>query len=180
MKFRVAFFLLICLFIFMGGGAVFHAAKASAAIQEDIEIRKLMEQQRETMRDIATVVTALADYVIDNGSTPNQDGTFEENEEFINALSPFYVKNLPIYDAWGNPLMVYCGEACNGKYGISGCAQDDFIAVSYGRDGKKEGWEFDSSDPRAGLYEVESAADFDKDLIMWNGSWVRAPMPRRR
>lgn len=180
MKFRIASFLLICLFIFVGGGADFHAAKASAAIQEDIEIMQLREQQRETMRDIATIATALADYVTDHGSTPRQDGTFEENEEFINALSPYYVRNLPVYDGWGNPLMVYCGEACNGKYGISGCGQDDFIAVSYGRDGNKEDWEFDSSDRGAGLYEIESAADFDKDLIMWNGSWVRAPMPRRR
>ncbi len=180
MKFRIVSFLLACLFFFAGGGAVFHTAKASAAIQEEIEIMQLMELQRETRKDIATIAAALADYVTDHGYTPNQDGTFEENEEFINALSPYYVKNLPIYDGWGNPLMVYCGEACNGKYGISGCVQDDFVVVSYGRDGKKEDWEFDSSDPGAGLYEIESAPDFDKDLIMWNGSWVRAPLPRRR
>jgi len=138
MKFRIVSFVLICLFVFVGSGAVFLAAKASAAIQEDIEITKLMEQQRETMKDIATIVTALADYVTDHGYTPNQDGTFEENEEFINSLSPYYVKNLPIYDAWGNPLIVYCGEACNGKYGISGCAQDDFIAVSYAETGRRK------------------------------------------
>ena len=74
---------------------------------------------------------------------------------------------------------VYCGEACNGKYGISGCGPDDFVVVSYGRDGKEEDWLYDFNNPKAGLYEVVSLDDFDKDIVMWNGSWIRAPRLRR-
>jgi hypothetical protein len=66
---------------------------------------------------------------------------------------------------------------CNGKYGISRCGADDFVVVSYGKDGKKEDFEFFSDDPGAGIFNIESADDFNKDLIMWNGSWVRAPWP---
>jgi len=58
------------------------------------------------------------------------------------------------------------------------CASDDFVIISYGRDGKKEDFKFNPSNPEAGLFEIDSVDDFDKDLVMWNGSWIRAPMPR--
>ena len=180
MKLKILFSIAVCLLLFAKGTVQFSSAKSAPLLQEDPEIAELKEKQMNTMKDISTISTALADYVTDNGVTPEQDGTFEENEEFINALSPFYVKRLPILDAWGNPFRVYCGEACNGKYGITGCEADDFVVVSYGRDGKKEDFEFDRTNPEAGLFEIESADDFDKDIIMWNGSWVRAPRPRRR
>ena len=132
-----------------------------------------------TMKEITIITTALADYITDMGVAPEQDGTYDENTEFCKALTPFYVRNLPIYDGWGNKYIVYCREACNGKYGISGCTSDDIVVISYGRDGKKEDWEFVPNDPAAGLYTLETLDDFDKDIVMWNGSWVRAPRPRR-
>lgn len=137
-------------------------------------------KQKSSMKDIATIAIALADYVTDNGIPPKQNGVYDSNSEFNKALSPFYVKVLPVKDQWGNNFRVYCGRACNGKYGISGAAGDDFVVVSYGRDGKKDSWKFSSSNPGTGLFVVKSIGDFDKDLVMWNGNWIRAPRTSRR
>lgn len=133
------------------------------------------EKQKSAMIDIMVISTALLDYVTDNGVTPKQDGIYDESSEFYIALCPFYIKELPVKDPWGNNYRVYCGKAGNGKYGITGCISDDFVVVSYGQDGEKEIWEFDASDPEAGLFIVRDVYDFDKDLVMWNGSWIRAP-----
>lgn len=180
MKIRILALVFLCLGLFVIGGVQFNTLKAASSIQEDPEMTELKEKQKYTMMEIGMITTALADYVTDNRASPKQDGPYDENIEFIKALSPKYVRNLPLYDGWFNPYRVYCGEACNGKYGISGCGENDFVVVSYGRDKKKEDFEFDPTDPGAGLYDIESAEDFDKDLIMWNGSWVRAPRPWRR
>jgi len=132
-------------------------------------------KQKGTMKDIAVISVSLADYVTDNGITPKQDGIYDRNSKFNKALSPFYVKILPVKDSWDNNFRVYCGKACNGKYGISGAGADDFVVVSYGRDGKKDNWKFSSNNPEAGHFVVAKMEDFDKDLVMWNGSWIRAP-----
>ncbi len=180
MKSRILTLLGVCLLLFAAGGIQFSRANTASLTREDTGIAELKEKQKYNMKDIMTITTALADYISDNDVLPKQDGIYDENGEFYKVLSPFYVYVLPITDAWGNNFRVYCGEACNGKYGISRCGADDFVVVSYGRDGKKEDFEFNPSDPGAGLFEIESADDFDKDLIMWNGSWVRAPRPKRR
>lgn len=134
---------------------------------------------KKSMRDITVISTALADYVTDNGIVPKQDGNYDRNSSFYKALSPFYVKRLPIKDGWGNNYFVYCGRACNGQLGFSGRRSDYFIVVSYGRDGKKEDWKFDPRNPEAGLIKMKTEDDFTMDLIMWNGSWIRAPRTRR-
>jgi len=51
---------------------------------------------------------------------------------------------------------------------------DDFIVVSLGRDGIMEDWEFDENEPDSGLFVLTGMGDFDKDIVMWNGSWIRA------
>ena len=104
-------------------------------------IINLIAQQSEegnqiiAMKDIGTISTALADYITDNGITPTQDGIYDENSEFYKALCPYYLESFPTKDPWGNNYLVYCGKAGNGKYGIIDCASDDFIVVSYGKDG---------------------------------------------
>ena len=140
---------------------------------------KVLERERlkQTREDMVKIATAIADYITDNGKVPAQNGIYSKNSGFYNSLSPLYIKNLPISDLWGNNYRVYCGEDCNGIYGgIAGCSSDDFIIVSYGRDGKEEDWEFDSSKHReAGFYVIKAFGDYDKDLVIWNDSWIRAP-----
>jgi tetratricopeptide (TPR) repeat protein len=133
------------------------------------------ERLKQTTEDMFKIATAIADYITDNGKAPTQNGIYSKNSGLYNSLSPFYIKNLPIKDLWGNNYLVYCGKACNGQYGISGCGEDDFVVVSYGPDRKKEDWKFDFKNPKAGLYIFGNTDHFAKDLILWNRSWIRAP-----
>lgn len=133
-------------------------------------------KQKTVMKDIGTICTALADYVTDNGTTPAQDGTYDATAAFYDALSPFYIKVMPINDQWGNPYNAYCGDAVNGNYAIDGAAGDDFLVSSWGRDKAEEtSFSFDASTPENGLFVVSAMDHFNRDLVMWNGSWIRAP-----
>ncbi len=127
-----------------------------------------------TMKEIKVISTAIADYVTDNGSAPAQDGTYDNSSVFYTALSSFYVKVIPLTDQWGNSYYVYCGSAGDGNYGVTGAGADDFLVASYGRDKTLESFSFASTAPEAGLFVVSAMAHFDYDLVMWNGSWIRA------
>ena len=132
-------------------------------------------KQKTVMKDILTISTALADFVTDNGTTPVQAGTYDASAAFYDALSPFYIKVLPINDQWGNPYNAYCGADVVGNYGIAAAGGDDFLVASWGRDKTIEGFSFDDSNPELGLFVVNQMAHFNNDLVMWNGSWIRAP-----
>lgn len=131
-------------------------------------------KQKSTMRDIRTIAVAITDYVTDSGSAPAQDGTYDGSSAFYNAMSPFYVKTLPLNDKWGAGYRVWCGSAA-AEYGISDSLSDDFLVASFGRDKTQESFVFDEGALGAGLFQVSSLSDFDKDLIMWNGIWIRYP-----
>ncbi|NIM57819.1 MAG: prepilin-type N-terminal cleavage/methylation domain-containing protein [Candidatus Aminicenantes bacterium] len=131
-------------------------------------------KQKGTMRDIRTIGLALTDYVTDNGSAPAQDGTYDGSSPFYFLITPFYVRTLPLNDKWGNGYRVWCGSAAS-EYGISGPLGDDFLIASYGRDRTQEGFTFNENSFGAGIFQVSSMSDFDKDLIMYNGNWIRYP-----
>jgi prepilin-type N-terminal cleavage/methylation domain-containing protein len=131
-------------------------------------------KQKSTMRDVRTIAVAITDYVTDNGSAPAQNGTYDGSSAFYNAMSPFYVKILPLNDKWGTGYRVWCGSAA-AEYGISDALSDDFLVASFGRDKTQESFVFDGESLGAGLFQVSSLSDFDKDLIMWNGIWIRYP-----
>ncbi len=146
------------------------------------ETPELAEKDRQlmTMKDISLINDVLSDCVTDYGIPPKQAGQYERKSEFDKAVSPFYIKTLPVKDGWGNGFYVYTGLACNGIYdGIKGCTKKDYIVISFGRDGKKENWKYNPKDPEAGLYELTSDKDFDKDLIVWNGNLIRAPITKK-
>jgi hypothetical protein len=129
------------------------------------------------MNDMNMISTALMDYITDFMTAPDQDGAYSVNSEFYKALAPFYIKVLPMKDPWGNNYLVYCGSACKGKFGIpeSEIYDDAFMVVCLGRDGESELFNFDPDYPENGLYLLDSIKDFNKDLIQWCGSWMRAP-----
>jgi len=132
-------------------------------------------KQKTTMKDIATISTALADYITDNGTTPVQNGVYTAASVFYTGLSPFYVKVLPINDQWGEDYRAFCGADVDGNYGIAGAGGDDFVVASYGRDKTIESFSFVPANPEGGMYVVNQMAHFNRDLVMWNGSWIRAP-----
>jgi len=132
-------------------------------------------KQKTVMKDIITISTALTDYVTDHGTTLAQTGTYAAGSPFYQSLSPFYIKILPVNDQWGNPYNVFCGDAVNGNYAIAGALEDDFLVASWGRDKTLEGWSFAPADPESGQYVVSQMTHFNRDLVAWNGSWIRAP-----
>ena len=151
------------------------------AISKDTS--ELVEQDRQvgTMRDIATISHGIIDYSTDMGVPPIQAGTYDKEGKFYSDLSPFYLKVVPTKDKWGNSYLVYTGKSCNGVYdGIKGCTEKDFIIISFGKDGKKENWKFNPKSPQAGIYELKSKKNLDKDLVMQNGIWIRAPMAKKK
>jgi type II secretion system protein G len=131
-------------------------------------------KQKSTMKDITVISTAMADFVTDNGSAPTQNGTYAAGSAFYTGLSPFYIKVLPINDQWGNGFNVWCGASAT-QYGIGAPGTDDFLVASFGRDKTQESFSFSDATPEAGLFIISTMADFDRDLVQWDGSWIRAP-----
>lgn len=137
-------------------------------------------KQKGTMKDIVTIATACADYATDNGKAPDagtQSGVLTSGNDFIKAVSPFYLKVCPVKDQWGNAYAVYSGTAATSVGGITAemIGDDDFVIISYGRKGADESFTYLPDTPDSGLFTVSSMADFEKDLINWSGSWIRVP-----
>lgn len=132
---------------------------------------------KSTMKNAAVISGALSDYIIDNGLAPDQSGAYDANSALYLALSPFYIKVLPTSDEWGNGYRVWCKGASNGVYGITGAGNEDFLVVSFGRDNlQEEDYAFNPELPDEGFYFLTKMSDFNKDLIMWNGTWIRRPI----
>lgn len=136
-------------------------------------------KQKGTMKDITTIAGACVDYATDTGKAPdagNQDGALAADSAFLTLISPFYLKVCPVKDQWGNAYLVHSGTAA-AKYGIlaTDVGDDDFVIVSYGRKGADGSFLYDRTAPDAGLFTVSEMADFEKDLVNWNGSWIAAP-----
>jgi len=132
-------------------------------------------KQKSTMKDVAVISTAITDYVTDNGVAPIQTtGTYTGSSPFYNDLSPFYIKVMPTTDQWGTGFNVFCGTS-SAQYGIAAANDDDFLVASLGRDGEVEGFTFVATDPEKGLQVVSHGDHFNRDLVQWNGSWIRAP-----
>ncbi|MFC2170168.1 prepilin-type N-terminal cleavage/methylation domain-containing protein [Acidobacteriota bacterium] len=136
-------------------------------------------KQKKTMKQIVSIATACADYVTDRGQAPasgNQSGPLTPNCEFVIALAPPYMKNCPVSDEWGHAYHVYSGTAVSGTYNIPGdvISVDDFLIASLGRDGIEDGWVYDPDDP-AYLYTVQTSADFLRDMVNLNGTWLHGP-----
>jgi len=133
-------------------------------------------KQKATMKGVATISTSITDYITDNGVAPTQTaGTYAGGDNFYKSLSPFYIKVLPITDEWGTGFNVWCGTGATAYSEIPNTNLDDFVVSSYGRNKTVDVTGFTPDTPEAGLFIVATGIDFNKDLVMWNGSWVGAP-----
>lgn len=127
---------------------------------------------RGTQKDLNSIATAIGAYITDKAAPPTANGAM--SSVVTAALSPFYLKALPETDQWGHSFMIYTGANCT-QYGITGPGLDDFLVASYGRDKTLESWTYSESNPDAGLYTIAAPTDFDKDLISFNGAFIRGP-----
>ncbi len=60
---------------------------------------------RGTQKDISTMATTLVDYITDKGTPPANSGDISTTLK--GALSPMYIKVLPLSDQWGTNFKVY-------------------------------------------------------------------------
>ena len=135
---------------------------------------------RGTQKDINSIATALTDYLTDKGTfnpaTIGTGGALTSGDAVAIALSPFYLKVLPLNDQWGTAFNVYLGESAV-FYGITTAmlAADDFLVFSFGRDTTGDGFSYNPDAAELGLYVINSSADFNNDLVNWNGTFIRGP-----
>jgi len=141
-------------------------------------------KQKATMKEVVTISTAMIDYLTDNGTSyDTQSGVYSQADNYYRSLCPFYVTVLPVNDAWGHGYEVWTR---GGARGISGAnydpgiafTDDEFVVRSFGRDGVYTAPPYSPLAPDAGFYTVTTMQDFNKDLAMWNGSWIVGPKTR--
>ncbi len=139
-------------------------------------------KQKSAMKEISTIATAAVDYITDHGDwsqVANPSGSLTANNEFVQALATFYIKILPINDPWNNPYQVYLGSTVASLIPAATDLADEDVAIgSLGRgsaSGPISGSDYSTDDPEGARYNVSSMADFNNDLINWNGSWICGP-----
>ena len=128
---------------------------------------------RGTQKDLGTIATSVLDYITDKGTPFVNNGDISSTMK--SALSPMYIKVLPLKDQWGGNFKVFTGTNVSGNWGIVNAVADDFLVCSYGRSSVIESWTYDPANPNAGLYTISASSDFDKDLVNYNGSFIRGP-----
>ena len=136
-------------------------ATAAAGIVAAIAIPNILSalpkgKQKATMGDMKTIGIAIESYITDNYKAPEAKTLAELNP----ILSPFYIKVLPLKDAWGNDFHYYHG---------TGDKKDEYAIGSGGKDGVFNGWE------QTGFYLVTTVKGFDNDIIFTNGQFVYGP-----
>jgi len=139
-------------------------------------------KQKGTMKDVNTIAVAMTDWITDKAFAPDwSSGPVDsDNATIVTDLSPFYIKAFPRRDQWGHDFVIYTRASANGQYGIAYAdgadfGNDEFIVASNGRNGTEGEMTYDAAAPAGGLYTVTAMVDFDKELVVWNGSWVIGP-----
>jgi len=144
-------------------------------------------KQKATMKDLSTISTALIDYMTDNGDLPVAGGQFASNQDaWLANLQPFYIKICPWSDQWKHGFYIYTRAALSTtafNTTITGTpGNDEFMVGSSGRNtdcGDSPAFsDASGSNFEAGLYTVSTMADFNKELVMLNGSWIIGPTTR--
>jgi len=142
-------------------------------------------KQKSCMKQIVTVATGATDYITDHGTWTGvaQNGDLVNNNQFMQAITPFYVKAMSVNDQWNEPYKVYVGESAVEAV-VTGADADmigdeDFCISSYGRDNNPgptyNAARYLDSQPDRGFYTVDSMSCFNYDLVSWSGNWIVAP-----
>lgn len=138
----------------------------------EIEMALNRSAQRSTLKDMFLWSRALSLYQTDHSSLPPMAGRLTFKKEILNPLAP-YLTYFRLTDYWGNRLYIWTSRHAD-QYGIIP-DEKTFIIASFGKDRIKENWQFNSQDFKSGFFIVTQVSDFNKDLIILNGSLVRGP-----
>ena len=115
-------------------------------------------KQKATMGDMKSVGTALEVYTTDNSMVPNATlAALNTAAYFV----PFYIKVLPTTDSWGTVWTYVSGTTPSDQYSVTSAGRDKAIAAG------------------AGLYQVTSLTDFNKDITFSNGQFTVGPIVKK-
>lgn len=136
-------------------------AAAAAGIVAAIAIPNLLTatqkgKQKATMGDLKSISTAIEAYIIDHEQAPEGKTLAKIRDK----LQPFYIRVLPLKDAWGNDFLYTHG---------TGDKKDEYAVASHGKDGVFNGWE------QTGSYIVTQMEQFGYDIIISNGIFTYGP-----
>lgn len=152
-------FLIVFLFIF--GISFFIRARNMAAVCS-------------TVADMKKFSTAISQYIKDHGTVPtNPHGPVHRKKELIRELMP-YIDHTRCMDWWGYSFNIWTGPG-NRVFGFSTKENHDFIIASFGKDGNIDSWSYNPEDTSKGGFFLKKTSDFEKDIILMNGEFVRAP-----
>ena len=149
------------------------AALLVPIVQEAMQKAK----QKGTMQEMNSLAQSMMMYITDAGYAPsNPDGDLSPGQPLIAELAALHVKVIPLTDQWGRPLKVWTRQSCAGQFGIDAASvgEDDYLIQSVGFDGVDEGYNY-KPDNTQNFYSVDKMSDFNNDLIIWSGNWIRAP-----
>jgi general secretion pathway protein G len=117
-------------------------------------------KQKATMGDIKSVGTALEVYATDNSMIPSEASLTVLSTE--NYFIPFYIKVIPLSDAWGTPW----------DYTPDAFPTDQYAITSWGRDKTLGGFATE-------MYQVTEMKDFDNDITFSNGQFTLGPIVKK-
>ena len=117
-----------------------------------VELQK--GKQRATMIAIKSMALAIRSYIIDHNKAPEAKTVAELQP----LLSRYYIKILPLKDAWENEILYKVDPGEPGKYWIG----------SPGNDGKFEGFD------QEGTWKLE-ASEKGQDIVLANGDFTYKP-----
>ncbi len=132
-------------------------------------------KQKRSMADMRTIATAWEARATDL-SRYNAAGAISvitlcsnmvNNRELSGALTPTYLKLLPVRDGWGNELKFYTDQPWNDPKGAS-----DYIVWSAAKNGTSTGsagWDATATSPGGGT------SNFNDDILFSNGIFVQYP-----
>jgi len=130
-------------------------------------------KQKRTMADMRTIATAWEARATDMNKY-NAAGTISavtnctktiSKGELSGALSPTYIKLLPIKDGWGNPLRFMADQSMTNV-----APAQAYLVWSSGKDGDTSGTNGFEAAPTGG-----ATTAFNNDIIYSNGSFVQYP-----
>jgi type II secretion system protein G len=149
------------------------AALLMPIVQEAMQKAK----QKGTMQEMNSLAQSIMMYITDTGYSPTSpDGDLSPSQPMLAELAALHVKVIPMTDQWGRPLKVWTRQSCAGQFSIAAgsVGEDDYLIQSVGFDGLDEGFSYDPNNPQD-FYPINKMSDFNNDLIIWTGNWIRAP-----
>jgi general secretion pathway protein G len=115
-----------------------------------------MGRQKRTMADMRSVAIVFESYRVDNDALPGTPTAgFVPVETIRDAVQPIYIRELPVEDAWGNPIWIWTDGS-------------SYRIVSAGRDGTiGQDW---ATVPGGG-----ATGSLDSDIVFGDGEFRQWP-----